>query len=60
MAMESALIAESSVEVAGGMMAFFNGEIKGGFGGGACACQVVDASARGRSLDGWLVLALGD
>jgi hypothetical protein len=53
MSMEAALVAESSVEAAGGMMAFFNREIKGAYGGGACACQIIDARKRGE-LSGWL------
>lgn len=51
--MEVSLMAESSVEAAGGMMAFFNGVIEGGFSESQCACEVVDAGARAE-LMGWL------
>jgi len=50
MAMEGAMIAESSVAAAGGIFPFFNGIIEGGFNGAPCACSVMGASARGELI----------
>lgn len=42
-AMEAALIAESSVSAAGGMLAYFNGLIESSFTQGHCACSAMGA-----------------
>ncbi|CZR70223.1 uncharacterized protein PAC_20124 [Phialocephala subalpina] len=46
-AMEGALIVESSISAAGGILSFFNGVIESGFGGAACACAALDGGDRG-------------